>query len=83
MRTTIDIDNELRAKLLALAARAGLRGYSEIVRQAIEEYIARHESRQDDLEEVLNLRGSLSNEEAKAATEAVKEFWERWKSCRR
>ena len=80
MRTTIEISNELRAKLLALAARMGIRGYSEIVNQAIEEYIARHEARREDLEEVLNLRGSLDSVEAEEAAEVTRAFWSRWKS---
>ena len=82
MRTTIEIDNRLRAKLLALAARRGIRGYSSIVREAIEEYIARHEMTSADLEEVLNLKGSLGKEEAEEAQEAAQEFWGRWRSCR-
>lgn len=82
MRTTIEIDNRLRAKLLALAARRGIRGYSPIVREAIEEYIARHEMTSADLEEILSLKGSLGKEEAEEAQKAVQEFWSRWRSCR-
>ncbi|MEW6229416.1 MAG: ribbon-helix-helix protein, CopG family [Bacillota bacterium] len=80
MRTTIEISNELRAKLLALAARRGLRGYSEIVREAVEEYIARQDKKQEALEKVLKLKGSLTSEEAEAAEKTIREFWDRWKA---
>jgi len=80
VRTTIEISNELRAKLLALAARKGLRGYSEIVREAVEEYIARQDKKQEALEKVLKLKGSLTSEEADAAEKTIREFWDRWKA---
>lgn len=40
MRATIDLTDEQRAALLALAARRGLRGYGSLVREAVERYVA-------------------------------------------
>ncbi|MBE3573472.1 MAG: ribbon-helix-helix protein, CopG family [Moorella humiferrea] len=80
MRTTIEISNEIRAKLMALAARRGLRGYSEIVNEAFEEYLARVENREKEINEVLKLAGSLNEEESQKYAARVKEFWSRWKS---
>ncbi|MGB9660854.1 MAG: ribbon-helix-helix protein, CopG family [Moorellaceae bacterium] len=78
MRTTIEISNETRAKLMALAAKRGLRGYSEIVNEAIEEYLARLERREEEIAEILKLAGSLSEEESRQYAARTKEFWSRW-----
>jgi metal-responsive CopG/Arc/MetJ family transcriptional regulator len=40
MRTTIELSDEHRAKLMALAAERGVRGFSELVRDAIEHYLS-------------------------------------------
>jgi len=39
MRTTIDLTDEQRARLLAVAARRGLRGYSLLIQEALAEYL--------------------------------------------
>lgn len=39
MRTTIDLSDEQRAALLAMAARRGLRGYSSLVQEALAKYL--------------------------------------------
>lgn len=80
MRTTIEISNETRAKLMALAARRGLRGYSEIVNEAIKEYLARVENREKEIAEVLKLAGTLSEKESQEYAARTKEFWSRWQS---
>jgi hypothetical protein len=62
MRTTVEITNEQRVALTALAARRGLRGFSALVREAIDQYLAAEQG--DDLEDVLALRGLLDEDEA-------------------
>ena len=39
MRTTIELSDEHRSALHALAARKGLRGYSKVIQEAIDLYI--------------------------------------------
>jgi len=78
MRTTVDIPDELRAQLLALAARRGLRGYSELVREAIAYYLEKELRREEGAKEVLKLAGSWSAEDAAAFRERVEELWKRW-----
>ena len=39
MRTTIELTDEQRARLLAVAARRGLRGYSLVVQEALAAYL--------------------------------------------
>lgn len=78
MRTTIEISDEMRAKLLALAARRGLRGYSEIVNEALRLYLEQETEKNRDLEDILSLAGSLNDTEAEVADKNMKEFWKRW-----
>ncbi len=60
MRTTVEITDEQRVRFTALAAQRGLRGFSALLREAIDMYL----EEQDDLDEVLALEGCLSDEEA-------------------
>ena len=39
MRTSIELDDELRAALMSLAAKRGLRGYSSLVQEAVAKYL--------------------------------------------
>ena len=45
MRTTVEIPDQLRARLLALAARRGEKGYSRLVEEAIARYVDEWEGR--------------------------------------
>ena len=63
---------------IAIAARRGLRGYSEIVQEAIDAYLADAEG--DELDALLSLRGSLTDEEADALECRIAEAWSTWPS---
>jgi metal-responsive CopG/Arc/MetJ family transcriptional regulator len=58
MRTTIEISDRHRGILLAMAARKGLRGYSEIIEEALEQYIASQIDEPEKKEKVLAMFGS-------------------------
>jgi Arc/MetJ family transcription regulator len=64
MRTTIELNEEDRARLLELAARRGLKGFSAIVHEALDTYFktANPRPRPNDLIE--KYRGSIPKEEA-------------------
>ena len=74
MRTTVEITDEQRVALSALAARRGLRGFSALVREAIDHYLATEQG--DDLEDVLALRGLLDDDEADALERHVADLRE-------
>ena len=44
MRTTVELSDRVRAKLLELAARRGDRGFSALVEEAVERYVANADS---------------------------------------
>ena len=76
MRTTVEITEEQHLALTALAAKRGVRGFSALVREAIDRYLA--EQRGEDLETVLALRGILSPEEGDALERRIAEAWATW-----
>ena len=78
MRTTIEIDDEHRAKLLEIAARRGLKGFSQVVAEAIDNYLAIEASVEKRREEVRRLQGSLAGKEGddlKRRVEKIRKFW--------
>jgi predicted transcriptional regulator len=78
MRTTIELKDEHRAKLLELAARRGEKGFSDLVSEAIESFLANLERRETARRDALKLRGSLSDTEAdemRAVAKTLREHW--------
>lgn len=80
MRTTVEIRDDLRAKLLALAAERGEKGYSRIVEEALERYLTERERSEEGLRELLALRGSLSDEDAEAVRGEIRELRSGWRT---
>jgi metal-responsive CopG/Arc/MetJ family transcriptional regulator len=79
MRTTIEIDDEHRAKLLEIAARRGLKGFSQIVAEAIDSYLAAENGPEKRREEVRRLQGSLSPKEAEDLRRRVAKIHKFWR----
>jgi len=53
MRTTIEISDKHRSILLALAAQKGLRGYSGIIKEALDYYIGRQNKTAENKRKIL------------------------------
>lgn len=78
MRTTIEINDKHRAKLLELAAQRGEKGFSAIVGEAIETYLQNQAKRSEMRRRALRLRGSLSPEEGERLQRelsTLRKFW--------
>ncbi len=78
MRTTIEIRDEYRARLLALAARRGMRGYSKVVEEALEKYLKESERGRD--EDVGRLKGILTEKDAEKFRRSAGEVRKKWRS---
>ena len=78
MRTTIEISDHHRSMLLALAAKRGMRGYSEIIQEALEQYMASHIEQMEIKEKVLAMRGSWRKEETEQTKSKLLELREKW-----
>jgi hypothetical protein len=79
MRTTVEIDDRQRAELLKLAAQRGEKGFSGIVREAIEVYLEQHRAKRELVAQALKLRGTFSDAEADALEASVRQLRERWR----
>jgi hypothetical protein len=78
VRTTIELKDESRARLLALAARRGEKGFSALIDEAVDLYLEAAAANEERRRGALALRGSLRPAEARrlrAATSAVRESW--------
>ena len=74
MRTTVEISDEIRAKLLELAARRGERGFSSLVEEALERYLRDEERRRRQAKEAESVIGAMSDEDAEELERSVREL---------
>jgi hypothetical protein len=72
MRTTIELTDLQRTKLLELAAQRPEKGVSELVQEAVDRYLLEEESRSEHISAALALVGSLRPEEADALEESAR-----------
>jgi predicted transcriptional regulator len=78
MRTTVEIGDEHRARLVELAARRREKGFSGIVSEAIEQYLETLDRAEADRRKALKLRGSLSRQQAErleTETAGIRSSW--------
>ncbi|MBI5500615.1 MAG: ribbon-helix-helix protein, CopG family [Deltaproteobacteria bacterium] len=79
MRTTIEMTDEQRAKLLHLAARRGVKGFSAIVQEALDQYLKSTEGKEAEVQAALAVRGSLKGKEAERLAETSRRLREAWR----
>ena len=78
MRTTIELSDEHRGRLLELAARRGLKGFSVLVQEAVDMYLKRPPIETASLREFRKLRGSIPRERAerlRAVATRIRTSW--------
>lgn len=78
MRTTIELKPEHRARLLELAARRGEKGFSSVIAEAVDAFLATTAEGNRVRKRALSLRGKLRPREAELLRNAVariREFW--------
>jgi len=79
MRTTIEIRDEHRAKLLEMAARRGEKGFSSIVSEAIELLLQAQAELDEARCRALEVRGSLGEREAEDLRKEVSQLRAEWR----
>jgi len=79
MRTTVEITDHQRARLLELAARRGHKGFSRLVQEALDRYLQEQAGHDDRVDAALAVLGSLDDEEAERLEASVRELRGRWR----
>jgi len=79
VRTTIELRNDQRARLLELAARRGEKGFSAVIREAVDHYLKEVEIRDRAVDQAVEILGSFREEEAAALRERVAEARRHWR----
>ena len=79
MRTTIEIPDKLRAKLLKVAAERGEKGFSHIMEEALDIYFAVNDGLRDKQRRAVALKGLVRSEDAAKLRESTKKTRESWR----
>jgi Arc/MetJ family transcription regulator len=79
MRTTVELTDEQRAELLSLAAKRGLKGFSQLVQEAVDEYLRRQGGKEQAVGAALSLEGFLAGPGAEEFEKRVRSFRELWR----
>lgn len=79
MRTTVELSDEIRARLMELAARRGERGFSAIVEDAVARYLEEEEERRRRARDARDVLGTMSEDEASHLEESVRALRDRWR----
>ncbi len=79
MRTTVELKDEYRAKLLQLAAERGEKGFSGLVNEAVDGFLRGLQDREDAKGRAANLLGSLSADDAEELRREVRKIRSHWR----
>ena len=79
MRTTIEISDEQRAKLLEAAAKRGEKGYSPIVQEALTQYFETDKQGREAVRNALRAIGTLPAEEADRLKKDLRNLRQSWR----
>jgi hypothetical protein len=79
MRTTIEITDKHRARLVELAARRGEKGFSGLVREALELYLDGGAEREERVRSALAVLGTLDAAAADRMEESARRLRESWR----
>lgn len=66
MRTTIELDGRLRARLVQVAAERGEKGYSHLINEAVEAYLREYDAaaRREQVERIIAAAAKFTAEQA-------------------
>ena len=79
MRTTIEITDEQRSKLLETAAKRGEKGFSTIIQEALDHYFEGETARQERVARALKAIGSLPAAAADRMEESARKLRRSWR----
>ena len=77
MRTTIELPDSLKQKLIAEAASRNMKGYSKLIAEALQEYFKMNQTKREQT--INSLRGCLCKEEYKKEIKRLEEGRANWR----
>ncbi|MFV0496130.1 hypothetical protein [Mycobacterium sp.] len=77
MRTTVEITEEQHRALSAIARRRGVRGFSTLVQEALDSYLASLEV--DEVDLLLGLEGALTDSDAHEIRSRIADMRATWR----
>jgi len=78
MRTTVEITDEQHRALSAIAQRRGVRGFSALVQEALDGYLAHLST--DEVDILLGLEGVLTESDAKELRSRINNVRTTWRA---
>lgn len=79
MRTTVELTNEQRARLLQIAAERGEKGFSRLVQEAVDRYLEEESSRRDRVRAAIAVLGTLDDEAADRMAAHARDLRGEWR----
>ena len=79
MRTTVVIRDDLRARLLELAAERGEKGFSKLVEEALEVYFEDLDLKKEHVRRALGVIGTLDSEAGDRLEKEVRKLRRSWR----
>ena len=79
MRTTIEITSDQRARLMAIAARRGEKGFSKLVQEALDAYLRAQHREDEKKHRALLLKGTLAARDADRLRDATRRIRDSWR----
>jgi hypothetical protein len=78
MRTTVEITAEQHRALSAIAQRRGVRGFSVLVQEALDGYLANLNT--DEVDLLLGLEGVVTESDAREMRSRIKDAGSKWRA---
>jgi hypothetical protein len=78
MRTTVEITTEQHRALSAIAQRRGVRGFSVLVQEALDGYLANLNT--DEVDLLLGLEGVVTESDAREMRSRIKDAGSKWRA---
>jgi hypothetical protein len=78
MRTTVEITEEQHRALSAIAQRRGVRGFSVLVQEALDGYLAHLNA--DEVDLLLGLEGVVTESDAGEMRSRIKDVRSKWRT---
>lgn len=79
MRTTIELRDDQRARLLEIAARRGEKGFSHLIQEAVDRYLEGEARRDRSVEAAVAVLGTVSGTSADEMRRVAGELRKRWR----